>query len=255
MVFCKTLLVRCRVLSFLFLVMAVQHLCSAQAQNFILKDGDSIVFLGDSITQAGARPEGYVTLFKVFCGVNGFEVKVTNAGISGHKSNDMLARLQKDVLDHHPTWVSVSCGVNDVWHLFAHSGKGVPLPEYKENMTKIVERCQKAGAKVLLLTATPIYEDLNSKENQKLREYNVFLRWLAKEKGLVLCDLFEAFAKQYREKQVEENVLTTDGVHMKPKGNRLMAGEILRALGASGRQMRLAERRWELQGIPHSAEL
>ena len=34
---------------------------SASAQ---LKDGDTIVFLGDSITQQGAGPNGYVTLFR-----------------------------------------------------------------------------------------------------------------------------------------------------------------------------------------------
>jgi lysophospholipase L1-like esterase len=215
----------------------------------MLSDGDSIVFLGDSITEAGAAPEGYVTLFKLFCAVNGFDVKVTNAGISGHKSNDMLARLEKNVLDHHPTWVSISCGVNDVWHFFAHGGQGVPLPEYKKNIAEIVERCQKAGVKILLLTATPIYENLSSKENQQLLEYNAFLRELAEEKRLVLCDLFEACAERYREKRVDENVLTTDGVHMNPKGNRQMAREILRALGASERQINTAEQRWELQGI------
>jgi lysophospholipase L1-like esterase len=213
---------------------------------FLLKNGDTIVFLGDSITQAATSPEGYITLFKLACDVNGHDVKVVNAGISGHKSNDMLARLQKDVIDRKPDWVSISCGVNDVWH----GEHGVPLPDYKKNMTQIVDRCQDAGIKVLLLTATPIYEDPNSKENQTLAAYNDFLRQLAKEKKVVLCDLNKAFLAVYAEKQGEENLLTTDGVHMKPRGNRLMAREIFRALGATPQEINRANWRWELVGNP-----
>jgi lysophospholipase L1-like esterase len=218
----------------------------AQQGGFKLKQGQTIVFLGDSITQAGAQPEGYLSLFKLFCGVNGYEVRVINAGISGHKSNDMLARLDKDVLAHRPDWVSISCGVNDVWH----GERGVPLPDYKTNMTDMVDRCLRSGAKVLLLTATPIYEDLNSPENQKLRGYNEFLRQLAKEKDVLLCDLFQAFEGVYKTKTSDEKVLTIDGVHMNGRGNRLMAREILRALGASPDEMERAENRWELVNNP-----
>ena len=218
----------------------------AQQGGFKLTKGQTIVFLGDSITHAGSQPEGYVTLFKLFCGVNGHEVRVINAGISGHKSNDMLARLDKDVLAHHPDWVSISCGVNDVWH----GERGVPLPDYKKNMTEMVDRCLRNGAKVLLLTATPIYEDLNSPENQKLRTYNEFLRQLAREKHVLLCDLFQAFETVYKAKTSDEKVLTTDGVHMNGRGNRLMAREILRGLGASSNEMWDAENRWELVNNP-----
>jgi len=216
------------------------------AQNFLLQDGATIVFLGDSITQAGAQPEGYVSLFQLFCDVNGYEVQVINAGISGHKSSDMLARLQKDVLDHKPTWVSISCGVNDVWHQFLPNHTGVPLEEYQKNMTEIVDRCLQAGAKVLLLTATPIFEKLDSPENQLLRGYNEFLRRLAQEKKLVLCDLYQTMAEWYQQKRNEENLLTTDGVHLNPRGNRIMAAEIIRTLGAAPRELNAAKQRWEL---------
>lgn len=218
----------------------------AQQKEFQLNDGDRIVFLGDSITQAASEPEGYITLFELYCGVNGIELEAINAGIGGHKSNDMLARLQKDVLDHKPTWVSISCGVNDVWHSFKPEPTGVPLDEYKVNMRAIVERCLGAGAQVLLLTATPIHENLDSPENEKLRPYNDFLRDLAKEKKILLCDLFATFEQLYKQKTRDGNLLTTDGVHMKPRGNRLMARTILQTLGASRQSLGRTERRWEL---------
>jgi lysophospholipase L1-like esterase len=208
---------------------------------FLLKDGDTIVFLGDSITQQGAKPQGYVSLFDLFCGVNGYEVKVINAGISGHESDDMLARLQRDVLAHEPDWVSVSCGVNDVWHK-----NGPTLPEYTKNMTEIVDRIQATGAKVLLLTATPIYENLDSPENKRLADYNAFLRDLAKEKKLVLADVNQAFQNWYHKKMSDERLLTVDGVHFNHRGNRVMARQIAEALGASNQEVRRANWRWEL---------
>lgn len=214
------------------------------AKGFQIKSGDTVVFLGDSITQGASTPQGYITLFDLFFKANGLEVKTINAGISGHKSNDMLKRLQKDVLDRRPTWVSISCGVNDVWH----GEKGVPLSDYKKNMTEIVDRCTSADAKVLLLTATPIMEDMSSLFNQRAVAYNDFLKRLAKEKKVLLCDLNKAFAASYAKKQTKENTLTSDGVHMKPAGYRLWATEMLRALGASRAQLRKAEASWDLQG-------
>jgi lysophospholipase L1-like esterase len=115
-------------------------------------------------------------------------------------------------------------------------------------MTEIVDRCLAAGIKVLLLTATPIYEDPNSKENQKLAAYNDFLRQLARDKKVLLCDLNEAFMSIYVKKRSDKNLLTTDGVHMNPRGNRLMAREIFRALGATSQEINRANWRWELQG-------
>jgi lysophospholipase L1-like esterase len=207
---------------------------------FLVKGGGAIVFLGDSITQAGTGPDGYITLFKQACDVTGHKLNVINAGISGHKSNDMLARLQRDVIDRKPDWVSISCGVNDVWH----GERGVPLPDYKKNMAEIIDRCQQAGIKVLLLTATPIYENPDSKENQKLAAYNEYLRELAKDKKVLLCDLSKAFLSVYRNKTVKQNILTTDGVHMNPRGNGLMAREIFRSLGATEEELKKADDAW-----------
>ena len=82
----------------------------------LAKPDASIAFLGDSITQQGAGPLGYVTLVLKGLEANGIQVKGIKAGISGHKSNNMLARLERDVLRHKPTIMTLSCGVNDVWH-------------------------------------------------------------------------------------------------------------------------------------------
>ena len=82
-----------------------------------VKSGDKIAFLGDSITQGGWRnATGYVRLVMSGLEANGVKAEAIPAGIGGHKSNDMLARLERDVISKKPQWMTLSCGVNDVWH-------------------------------------------------------------------------------------------------------------------------------------------
>jgi hypothetical protein len=92
-----------------------------------VKTNQKIAFMGDSITQQGAEPDGYVTL--VIKGLAAVGVKASSipAGIGGHKSDQMLERLERDALAGKPDWMTLSCGVNDVWH----GANGVPLDQYK----------------------------------------------------------------------------------------------------------------------------
>ena len=231
-------------LSGLFILLLSGNYAISAPDSFLLKNGDSIVFLGDSITQMGGQPGGYVELFKDFCATNKLDIKVINSGIGGHKSNDMMVRLDKDVLSYKPTWVSVSCGVNDVWHNFMKdqdgnkTPKGLTLDQYKMFMTEIVDKCLEAKIKVLLLTATPIMEKMDSEENKAAIPYNEFLRQLAQEKKILLCDLSKVFNDKYVQKKDDKNLLTTDGVHMNPEGNKLMTASILSSLGATKDQLK-----------------
>jgi len=210
-------------------------------QDILVKKGDSIAFLGDSITAKGWAPGGYIKL--VIDGLEKQGVKATPipAGVSGNKSNDMLDRLDRDVLNKNPTWMTLSCGVNDVWH-----GKnGVPLDDYKKNISTIVEKAQAQGINVIILTATPIGEDDNA-NNQKLADYNEFLRTLAKKHHFLLADLSEDFKNVLGKLSTHKDsrYLTVDGVHMNPEGNVLMAKGCLRAFGLSEAQLKDVEQSW-----------
>jgi lysophospholipase L1-like esterase len=207
-----------------------------------VKDGEKIAFLGDSITQAGARPEGYVTLVQKGLEANGLKITTIPAGISGHKSNQMLDRLERDVLSKKPDWMTLSCGVNDVWH----GAKGVPLDQYKINITKIVDQAQAAGVKVMILTSTMIGEDEPNANNQKLAEYNAFLRELAKEKKCLIADLNADMqaAVAGKPEGKKGNLLTSDGVHMNPAGNEMMATGVLKAVGLTEEQLVKARAAW-----------
>src|SRR5258708_18554969 len=104
--------------------------CSAFAADpgITLKKGDRIIFLGDSITQAGVGEKGYVTLIKNTLAEKHKDlgIEVIGAGISGNKVPDLQKRLQKDVLDKKPTIVVIYIGINDVWHGENDPAKGTP---------------------------------------------------------------------------------------------------------------------------------
>ena len=226
-----------------------------QAAELPVKDGQKIAFLGDSITQQGAGTGGYVRLVISGLEANGIKATAIPAGISGHKSNQMLERLDRDVLSKKPDWMTLSCGVNDVWH----GAKGVPLDQYKQNITKIVDRCQAAGVKVMILTSTMIGEDQANANNQKLSAYNDFLRSLAKEKNCLLANLNAemqaALVKAARTEKTRGNLLTRDGVHMNPAGNQMMAIGILKGFGLTSEQIAQAQKAWGARSESSSAKL
>lgn len=217
-----------------------------QAAEIAVKDGQKIAFLGDSITANGwSNQTGYVNLTIAGLKANGIRVFAIPAGIGGHKSNHMLERLKRDVLDKKPDWMTLSCGVNDVWQ----GSQGVPLDQYKINITAIVDRCRAAEVKVVILTATVIGEELDNDYNKKLASYNEFLRSLAKEKRYLLADLNALFQKRIKIIPKSGRLLTSDGVHMNPAGDKVIAEGILRAFGLNHAQIKKAQDAWmEISG-------
>jgi lysophospholipase L1-like esterase len=229
------------------------------AAEILVKSGEKIAFLGDSITQEGwGKPAGYVRLVMEGLKANGVDAEAVPAGISGHKSDQMLARLEKDVLSKKPQWMTLSCGVNDAWH----GPRGVPLDEamaangsfddkvtqrgtYQKNITAIIDRTTAAGVRPVILTATVIKEELDGPLNQKVAPYNDFLRGLAKEKQIPLADLNAMCHEAIKAaNKPGTNVLTYDGVHMGPAGNQLMATGVLQAFGLNPEQIAKAKAAW-----------
>lgn len=218
-----------------------------------LQNVHTVVFLGDSITAGGERPGGYVWLVRH--NLNALypqeNITVYNAGISGHKSSDMLARFDRDVLSHKPDLVFISVGVNDVWHGFYDNHPkgdgtlGIPLDQYKANVNAMINKAYAAHSKVFLMLTTVIKEDLGSPENEKAVSYNNALRQLSKDRGTGLVDLQSAFKNYITHYQTSthksDNCLTTDGVHMLQAGNALMAKTVLESLGIAPSELAKVE--------------
>ena len=201
---------------------------------------------------------GYVRLVMAGLEANGVKAEAVPAGISGHKSDNMLARLERDVISKKPQWMTLSCGVNDVWHgkngvalddaaLAAgdYGPAGATRGTYKKNIAEIVDKAEAAGIQVVLLTATVIQEKLDNAENAKLAPYNDYLRMLAREKKLRLADLNALFQERIKaENKPNQKVLTSDGVHMAREGDKLMATGVLQALGLDATQLKTAQESW-----------
>jgi isoamyl acetate esterase len=199
-----------------------------------LKKGERIVFLGDSITEAGVRAKGYVTLIKKELAEKhkDLETEVIGAGISGNKVPDLQKRLENDVLSKKPTLVVIYIGINDVWHGENDPAHGTPKDKFEAGLKDIIGRIKDAGARVVLCTPTVIGEKKSgaNKLDTKLDEYAIVSRSVAKDTGSQLCDLrlaFETYLAKNNPDDKEQGILTGDRVHLNDAGNKLVADTIL----------------------------
>lgn len=99
-----------------------------------LSSHTKLLFIGDSITDAGRDPSGeptpwtndiglgrgYVNLVNALLHISNPEskIRILNQGISGNTIRDLSQRWQEDVLNHNPNWLSIKIGINDVWRQF-----------------------------------------------------------------------------------------------------------------------------------------
>lgn len=201
-----------------------------------LKGGDRVVFLGDSITQAGAGPTGYISLVKQSLAKTKLApaVEVFGAGISGNKVPDLQKRLEKDVLDKKPTIVVIYIGINDVWH--SERNQGTSKENFTAGLKEIIQRVHDSGSKVILCTPSVIGEKHDGSNNldAMLDEYCDLSRSVAKETKVQLLDLRKAFlahSKANNSENKESGILTSDRVHLNSAGNQFVAEQMLGALG------------------------
>ncbi len=119
---------------FIFLLTGCQPLIANRDSR-----GTCVVCFGDSLTAGYGATSGndYPSLLS-----KKISLPVINDGVSGNTTADALARLDGDVLIHHPKLVIVTLGANDYFH-------AVPEEETLANMTKIIEKIQAHGAMVV----------------------------------------------------------------------------------------------------------
>ena len=213
------------------------------AGEIVIKDGDSIAFMGDSITQLGnlQKPNGYVNLVIEGLKAAGVNAVPIPAGVGGNTTRHMLARLEKDVLAKKPAWMTLNSGINDAGPL--------SVEEFGANIAKIVDQASAAGIKVILMTTTVgAGESLDAPSSLKCLKFCEEFRKLAKERHLLLADLNTVMAKELTERKqdgVKGLKLTYDGTHLNGLGNQIVAAEILKTLGVSEPQIAALRKRWD----------
>ncbi|RYD20907.1 MAG: hypothetical protein EOP69_01610, partial [Spirochaetia bacterium] len=199
-----------------------------------------IIVVGDSITQGGDGAQGYVGLMRAYLSkVAPGRFRVVNAGISGNKTTDLLARFDRDVLQPKPDLITIHIGVNDVWHGFdkehpqGGGPRAVPLEQYRGNLEKMVQAAKAKSIAVVLVSPTGVYEDQDGPQNALLTGYIAAMKDVAQKNKCLFVDLrqpFQTYIDLYRTTGNADNLLTRDGVHMNAWGNRFMAATLLTAL-------------------------
>lgn len=216
----------------------VDALSTGTPKELLLKKGNTIVAIGDSITAGG----GYLRMIDAALADHYPALqlpKIINAGIGGQKAENLVGRFQQDVVNRKPAVVTLSIGINDVWHRLGAPHDGNVLNSYKANVSKMVDMAQTNGIAVILLTPTVIQEDPATEGNKRLTLYVDAMKAIAQEKKCGLADLHGMFleALSHKPSDMRSNWLTGDGVHMKPLGDAVMAAGVLRALGVPDRTL------------------
>src|SRR4051812_48163309 len=177
------------------------------AISFTKQKKTRIVFFGDSITQAGVNPGGYITRMQEMLSKNGTasQYELIGAGIGGNKVYDLYLRMDSDVLAKNPDEVVIWVGVNDVWHK-ASFGTGTDPDKFEKFYTGIIKKLQAKNIKVILCTPSTIGEktDFSNQQDGDLNLYSNIIRRLAKANNCKLVDLRKNFL-DYNLKNNPEN--------------------------------------------------
>ena len=188
-----------------------------------------VIFFGDSITQQGAKGNGYINLLKK--SVDSTKYQLIGAGIGGNKVYDLYLRIEEDVISKKPDLVVVYVGINDVWHKLG-ARTGTDYDKYLKFYQAIINKIQATGSKVVLCTPSVIGEkkDGTNEVDADLTKYAAGIKELAAKNNLPLCDLRKAFMDYEainNTQDLEKGVLTTDKVHLNATGNQLVADQML----------------------------
>lgn len=194
-----------------------------------------VVFFGDSITELGVQPGGYIDRMRnTLKEKNATNFQLIGAGISGNKVYDLYLRLEDDVLRQQPDWVFVYVGVNDVWHKKTH-GTGTDPDKFEKFYIALIRKMQAQGIQVALCTPAVIGEKTAGKNelDADLDKFAQIIRKLSAQYGLPLCDLRRIFLEHLahvNKENKEKGILTNDGVHLNEAGNQLVAEHMLKII-------------------------
>ena len=196
-----------------------------------------IVCFGDSVTgvyyHTGGR-RAYAEMLRLALRPIWPQAQVTtvNAGISGDTTVGALNRLQRDVLDHKPDLVTVMFGLNDM--------TGLPLKDFRRNLTTIIEQCRAAQADVLLCTPTSVIST-QARPTSRLLQYCEAIREVGQRQNVPVSDCYAAFEALRAGDPLAWRLKLSDEIHPNMDGHKLIAEQICRSVSGRGGSLASAE--------------
>jgi lysophospholipase L1-like esterase len=204
---------------------------SAGEKEFFFKDGDTIVVMGNSITEQRLY-SNYMEMWTV-CRFPKWKLTFRNVGIGGDRSTGGNKRFKRDVLAHKATALTVDFGMND--------GNYQPFKEaafqtYVQGLQGIADQAKEAKIRVAFITPQPVeHKPGDNKEsyNETLEKFSEGVKQIAEKNGFVFVDQFHPYwrvIKKARDAGETGRITAGDAVHPGPPGQVVMAASILKGL-------------------------
>lgn len=212
----------------------------------LVKKGATVLFQGDSITDAGrdkkdkgtpndqkAMGNGYAWLAasQLLVDRPADGIKIHNRGISGHKVPQLAERWQRDCIDLKPDVLSILIGVNDIWHGLNGQYEGTP-ETYERDFLALVDGTLKALPKVKLIICEPFVLRCGAVNDRWFPTFDAY-RAASKKVAETFKVTFVPFQSIFDEavKLAPPEHWAGDGVHPSATGASLMAHNWLKAAG------------------------
>lgn len=225
------------------LALSQTALAQRDKKEFYLRDGDKVLFYGDSITEQHL----YTNYIETFC-VSRFPEKkfsFVNSGWSGDRvggggGGSLVTRIKRDILPHKPTVITICLGMNDAgYRNFDKSLFDTYVNQYRfllDNLRKELPQTR------ITLMAPPAFDDVTRTHtftggyNSILQTYGQAVEQLAKEYGHLFVDLNKPMVTTITKANEIDMELAKkfipDRVHPGPAGQLIMAATVLKAWNA-----------------------
>ncbi|MBO9596349.1 MAG: SGNH/GDSL hydrolase family protein [Cohnella sp.] len=206
--------------------------------------GRTILFQGDSITDAGRSREGganqalghgYASLIASRIGHALAEQghRFLNRGISGNRVSDVYARWNEDAISLQPDTISLLIGVNDAWRIRCKLPEGAS-DRFERVYRHLLEETKEALPNTGIVLCEPFVLNAGlpaedwEEWRRHLERYGTIVRALAEEYDAVFVPLQEPFDRATL--RADASYWLGDGVHPSPAGHELIAGEWIGAV-------------------------
>lgn len=207
-----------------------------------IQDKQTILFIGDSITDCGRRDaatplgNGYVRLFSelVMAYYPERDIKYINTGIGGNRITDLKGRWEEDALAYDPDWLSIKIGINDIHSYLREDPNNVSPEIYAEIYEYLLdETTKRLDCPIILIEPFYMSRDTSGVTFQSqvldvLQKYLETVHKMSEKYGTKLVRTHDMFQCQLQYR--EPTIFCQEPVHPNMKGHLLIAVEVLKTL-------------------------